>query len=106
MQDRKPLGCNAAALGKAPGSNAMRRVEATEAKNDPGKSQRIAGLREGAGGAEARQAYGVVLKGGNDFVASTGVTGAATAKIDIPSDTADLVPDGTCSTMKPPKSGG
>ena len=58
---------------------------------------------ENAEGAGAENTYGVVLKGGNPFVAASGVTGAAAAKVDIPGGAVELRPDGTCITIRPPR---
>ena len=57
---------------------------ANETTNEADKDQKMrkAGAEIARGG--TGKSYGVVLKGGNDFAAGAGVTGAASARIDDP----------------------
>jgi uncharacterized membrane protein len=54
----------------------------------------------------AERGYGLVLERRKDFVAGTGITGAATGRIDPFGDTLTLEPKGTCLTIGPLKSPG
>jgi uncharacterized membrane protein len=57
----------------------------------------------------AKRGYGLVLERRKDFVAGTGITGAATGRIDPLGDTPTLEPKepkGTCLTIGPLKSAG
>jgi uncharacterized membrane protein len=102
MTDRKPPRRLGVAPGKARNSTSDAADGASKPTNPSNDDKKPAGI-ENATGARAEKTYGVVLKGGNAFVASSGVIGAATAKVDIPGGAAELRPDGTCVAMKPPK---
>ena len=102
MRDRKPPKRLAGAPGKARSSPSASAESADAMTNQSNCDKKVEGI-DNATGARAGRTYGVVLKGGNAFVASSGVTGAPTAKVDIPGDAAKLMPNGTCATMKAPK---
>jgi uncharacterized membrane protein len=102
MTDRKPPKRFAVAPGKARNATSPAAESANKPTNESDYDGRMEDV-ENAAGASAEKTYGIVLKGGNVFIASLGVTGAATAKVDILGGVAELRPDGTCVAMKPPK---
>jgi uncharacterized membrane protein len=84
MTDQTLAARMAASLAAALSSRSGTTEAANETTNEADKDQKMrkAGAEIARGG--TGKSYGVVLKGGNDFAAGAGVTGAAAARIDNP----------------------
>jgi uncharacterized membrane protein len=90
----------AASLAAALSSRSATIEAANETTNETGKDQKT--KKTGAEIAVRRtgKTYGLILKGGNPFVAGAGVTGASAAKLDNPSDVANLSPNGRRASVR------
>jgi len=63
----------------------------------------LVGAAHAADAPKKEKCYGVALAGQNDCAAGAGTSCAATAKTDYQGDAWQLVPKGTCTTIKTPK---
>jgi uncharacterized membrane protein len=62
----------------------------------------LAGVATPAAAEGKEKCYGTALKGQNDCAAGPGTTCAATSKVDYNGEAWQLVPKGTCTSIKTP----